>query len=263
MRTLSAAVSCLLVALWAAWGICDEPTKQPDISFAIPFVCSKPGASGPLGIERKGLCLGGSYRAGLPIVLVSEAGVFYTQTAESPADTEAPRSLDGLGRTYLVGSETYLASGNRDDRYGACGNLFWKWRVPVIAVISDDSPVVRHWSPKKTWVFFCQFGRRPERPFWVPIRLLTRIQRSPYNGILPPKVLTLGGSAVLYGDPVDYFINNRLFSIFDELELYNLVFSIGERVYLMRETTDCHIRSYCRNRFQIFDLSGKTPEMVY
>lgn len=273
MRPLIAAVSCLLAVLLATLGICDEPAKQPDISFEIPCECSKPDANETFGIGRKGLCLRGSYRAGLPVVLVSEAGVFHKKTAESPTNADACRSLDGVGKTYLVGSEAYLASPNM-------GLIISHYPyLPIVAILGADSAAVRHWPPRKDpWGFITQCGGsgffgEPEQPFWVPVSLFAWINASPFKGILPPKVLTLGGSAVLSGDPMGYFLNNRPFSISDELELYNLVFSIDDRVYLMRETTDwkevppytsaCHVRFYPHNELRILDLSGREHEILY
>ncbi len=267
MRILIAAISCLVMVLWAAWGICwdsdfcsqpkqpDIPRENHDISFEIPCECAKPDTKDTLGIVRKGLCLRGSYRAGVPVVLVSREGVFCTKTAEPPADTDVFRSLDHLGMTYLVGSEAYLASENMALQ-------------PVVAILGAHFAAVRHWPPRKEPWFVAQCGPRgffgkPEQPFWVPVNLLAWIDGSRYKGILPPRVLTLGGATLLCGDPEEYFLNNEPFSIPGEVKLYNLVFSVNDRVYLMRETTDCHIRSYCRNGFHIFDLSGKTPEMVY
>jgi hypothetical protein len=249
MRPLTAAISCLLVALWTACGICDEPTRQSDISFAIPFVCSKPGASGPFGIERKALCLGGSYRAGLTVALVGEPGVLYTKTADSCAHSDHLGSCGDADRTYLVGSEAYLALEEKE----MPSSFLHRFRV---AIVGTDSVDVRLCPPTED-----QLPGSTNMEWTLP--LFAHSFSDPCQS-----------TERLYGSPVGqhllhtiYRTQNPLTNLRRDLGSIVLRFSINDQPCIMYVPRHPHpIRNPPSTHYPylyVYNLSTATPQQIF
>lgn len=134
MRAMIALASCLVVGLSPASGGCNEPSADSGISFALPFACHMSERIWPFTDPCKGLCLPGSFMAGIDVVLVNKTGVFNTKTSD-------PCTYRHLGE---VVKSTQLAD---TDKIFAQRDNGRRLNSTIIAIIGVDPAAVRVVSP--------------------------------------------------------------------------------------------------------------------
>jgi hypothetical protein len=269
MRTLSAAVSCLLVALWAAWGICDEPTKQPDISFAIPRSCPRQKPRWPFKDVCASLCLAGSYKAGLDVVLVCRTGIQSTKTS-------APCNDNHSGK--LIRS-TQLEDIEKDVK-----PLSWRGNIALVGVdptavrlvpgTLDPSPLPEEMEREARQLLRATYDPRGPNTYFgsayadnpSPIRVFragkATLLRFTHSEMLDSSYAQIGGQHGMNG-PLVLFIDHKAYRLPGACTSDPLFVRVNDKLYLSYDASECCTCSLLILHVLVYDLSGTSPKEVF
>lgn len=243
MRTLTAAISCLLVVLSATLSVCDEPAKILDIS--LTRRCSWVGFS----CECKGLYLHGSYEAGLDVVLLGKAGIFCTKTASTCASnpTSPTNTL-----TNLADTERYVESSHR-----------------LLALVGADPAEVRlvPLNPD-TSSLPDKMEQEARRLAATPIKKAQEHSWGIKFESSPTIILRAGNATLLSFEPKDrssgehgllvLFINDKGYRLPGEHgTLDPFFFTVKDKLYLAYNTIWVTIGTL------VYDLSGEAPRWAF
>jgi hypothetical protein len=258
MRILTAAISCLLVVLSATLGVCDEPAKKSDISFVVPNPC----VAWLYKDECKGLCLGGSYEAGLDVVLLGKAGISRTKTASTCTYRYSSRPAETL--TQLADTEKYVKSSGRLLLEHANVALVGvdPAKVRQVPLNPDTSPLPDKMEQEaRRLAGFSPGAHNPNE----------RAQERGYGTIFessPTIILRAGNATLLSFEPKNrspgehgllvLFINDKGYRLPGEgTAIYPFFFTVKDKLYLAYNIPWVTLHTL------VYDLSGETLKGVF
>ena len=248
-----------LVVLSFASTVNSGPVTKPGFSFSAPFNCSSE--------KRNGRCLVGKFKAGLNVVLVSQAGICRAKTAETFIYTQ-PISDYSFPVTRLIGSEECLKVRSGDPALGPFDIGVVDTDPPVVRLVKiqdDKSPL-----PKDVELKARKLALSAKSDPCLKSDQLSAV--SQFISDAPPDVFRTKDATFMViqcfkdapqenGPPV-LFMHNKIFRLCGACSDWPVFFTVNGRLYLTYTTTlyGCGCGDL---NFMVYNLSGPTPKRVY
>jgi hypothetical protein len=259
MRKIAGIALVALMVLSFASTVNGKSVTKTGFSFSAPFNCSSE--------ERNGRCLVGKFKAGLNVVLVSQAGICLAKTAETFTYTQ-PISDYSFPVTRLIGSKECLKVRSGDPAIGPFD----------IGVVDTDPPVVRLVKIQDDKSPLPKDVELKARKLALSAKSAPCLKSPRYNIIpqfisdAPPHVYRTKYATFMVmqcfkdapqenGPPV-LFIHNKIFRLCGACSDSPVFFTMNGRLYLTYTTTIYGCGCGDLN-FMVYDLSGPTPKRVY
>jgi hypothetical protein len=262
MRVLMSMLLSWLAVLAVTPTVHGEPSKKPEISFSIPFLCVT-------GEERRGRCLGDEFKPGLKVVLMSRAGNCRAKTADTFI-WEHPLSGYKFPVTRLIGSSNCLTVETEEralERFDIAVVGAEPAAVRVV-IPKDDKSMVSKKMELQARKLAESYIKREFRKSYYPTSVSDAKPKVFRKGNVTLRIFELQstiekGTFPWEPGPTVALTNTGVF-LLEGLCTYGVpkFFSVNDKLYLTyKPTLGC---CGCGNiHFFVYDVSSGTPKKVY
>ena len=252
MRTLCIAVFSLFAALLSGLGPYSygESAEESGISFSLAYKCG----TEENGKETEKLCLAGSFKKGLDVVLVTERGACSAKTEDTFTDEYSDAEFQA---TRLTGAEDCLTGEDRS-----------------VVVVGTDPSAVRFIEPNTDISALSKElelkARKVASSGYQKIRATQPIRDVAAS---PPEVFGVGNAAFLLFKSTDDFLNQDGLPVMALREdVFPLEGACAFRApFFFSVNGKLHVSYWATvaccgcgdSQFFVYDLSGESPKLAY